>query len=255
MNLPVRHYYHVYAAGAWAAPVRDHFTALGRAGLDDMNMTVGLIGPEEDRARAREAIILHSQRWAIPGPARWLEAEQGHEQLTLQQIHQDVHQIPGEFAVLYMHTKGAYRDTDGNAAWRRSMTKQLAGRWEHCTELLAECDVVGCHWITQNGDRFFAGNFWWARASHLRQLPLPENKTRWTAEVWVSLGACPARAGDLPVPVIHDLLPGYPAYEDAAGVSDEQAMIIGDRARSYPPDQVPGKIATLCWRSSSSGTG
>lgn len=252
----IRHYYHVYAAGAWAAPLRDHCAALGRAGLDT-EMTVGLVGPEQDRQRCREMTGLYLKKWGLPAPVAWLEADEAHEQLTLQQIHNDVHQIPGEFAVLYMHAKGAYRDTDANAAWRRSMTAQLVPGWERCVQLLADHDAVGCHWINQFGDWFFAGNFWWARASHLRRLPPPENENRWTAEVWVSLGACPARAGDLPAPVIHDLLPGYPAYHDAVGAqfSDGQAAIMGDRAHGYLPGQEPGKIATLCARSSFSVTG
>ena len=56
MTFPVRHYYHCYAAGSWADPVRDHFTALGRAGLDHAVTTVGLVGPPRDRDAARQRI-------------------------------------------------------------------------------------------------------------------------------------------------------------------------------------------------------
>jgi hypothetical protein len=49
---------------------------------------------------------------------------------------------------------------------------------------------------------FFAGNFWWARASYLRTLEPPLEESRWQAETWVSLGE----------PKVYDVLPGWPNY-------------------------------------------
>jgi hypothetical protein len=203
----IRHYYHCYAAGAWSAAVRDHFTALGRAGLDDAATTVGLVGPEEDRKAARDRIGELSRKWVIPAPERWTEQDEGWEQVTLRQIHADVHRLRGEFAVLYAHTKGAAFDLDASVAWRRSMTKALIGDWEQGICLLEEgYDAVGCHWVTDPRHRsrgpFFAGNFWLARASYLRMLPAPESGDRWQAETWVS-GKNPA---------VYDVLPGWPEY-------------------------------------------
>lgn len=238
--MKIRHYYHVFAAGAWEAPVRDHFTALGRAGLDDMAVTVGLVGSVHERKLAKDGIIALARKWSVPEPARWVEADAGWEQVTLNQVHADVHEIPGQYAVLYMHAKGAFNNSDANAAWRRSMTAKLVGDWERCIRLLDSYDAVGCHWITQFNDWFFAGNFWWATASHLRALPVPENQTRWTPEVWVSLGACPSRRGTIPYPKIRDLLPGWPAYGGPPGVmDDQQAMSTGQRATVHPPGQEP----------------
>lgn len=209
----IRHYYHCYAGGAWSEPVRDHFVALARSGLDDLDITVGLVGPEHDRRMCRERIGLLCSKWGLPQPVRWLAADRAWEQLTLQQVHEDVHEIPGDYGVLYTHAKGSYTNTDGNHAWRRSMTRALIYGWEECVALLKQgYDCVGCHWMTQHGDWFFGGNFWWASAAHLRALPAPENETRWTPEVWVSLGACPLRAGTLLEPKVYDMLPGPPSY-------------------------------------------
>jgi hypothetical protein len=205
----VRHYYHVFAGGAWSAPVRDHFTALGRAGLDDMALTVSLVGRDRDRVMARERIVQLCGKWSLPEPEAWIEEEDGWEQVTLSAIHADVRDarlVPGECAVLYMHTKGAYRDTDDNASWRRSMTSKIVPSWEDCVRLLEDHDAVGCHWVRApewpEQPPFFAGNFWWSRASYLRTLPPPDTESRWKAETWVSLGN----------PVIHDMLPEWPAY-------------------------------------------
>lgn len=208
-------------------------------------MTVGLVGPEPRRNAARDEILRRMRQWSLPEPVRWLEADEGWEQVTLRAVYEDAQAlVPGDedYAALYMHTKGAGRPTEANAMWRRGMTRALVGHWEQCVSLLGDHDIVGCHWIEQFGDQFFAGNFWWSRGSHLRRLPEPENETRWTAEVWVSLGACPDRAGDLPYPEVFDMTPGYPHYGDELPPSDEQASIIGDRAIAWP--EPPGRIAT-----------
>lgn len=205
--MKVRHYYHCYAAGAWSGPVRDHFTALGRAGLDDTRTTVGLVGPEADRRMARERITELCAKWALPVPSDWPQEEHGWEQVTLLRLYADLHEDDDDYAVLYMHTKGAANNLDSSAAWRRSMTRALVGSWEECVMYLrAGCDAVGCHWVKSpewpDQVPFFAGNFWWARASYLRTLDKPLNETRWQPETWVSLGE----------PRIHDMLPGWPSY-------------------------------------------
>jgi len=43
VTLPIRHYYHVYAAGAWMQPVREHVAALAVSGLR-VPTVVGLVG-------------------------------------------------------------------------------------------------------------------------------------------------------------------------------------------------------------------
>jgi hypothetical protein len=204
--LPVRHYYHCYAAGAWAVPVRDHFTAMGRSGLDGVVTTVGLVGPPRDRDAARQRIGLLCRNWDLPEPAAWREADEGWEQLTLQAIHDDVQKSQDEYAVVYAHTKGAADGSDTNMAWRRSMTRKVIYEWEECLALLARHDAVGCHWVDNqhypSDPPFFGGNFWWATSSYLRRLPAPASEDRWQAETWMSQAN----------PAVYDLKPGWPEY-------------------------------------------
>jgi hypothetical protein len=205
--MPVRHYYHAYAGGLWQVPVAEHLAAIGDAALGGMDaMVTGLAGPGTARREARDVIAAGQRAWGCPPHvARWIEADEGWEQLTLQAIHEDVHEIPGELAILYVHTKGAHDDSPVNKGWRRGMTRQVVGQWQRCTELLAEgYDAVGCHWVVQYPENppFFAGNFWWARASYLRTLAPPVNDSRYTAELWLSQGA----------PRVFDLVPGWPGY-------------------------------------------
>ena len=207
----VKHYYHIFAAGAWSLPVREHVTALGRSGFRG-DMTVGLVGPEEDRARTREMMLVRLREWQLPDPVAWAEADEGFEQVTLRQMYADVHATDDEYAVLYAHSKGALFNTPWNAAWRRSMTQHVVSGWPGCAALLKDYDAVGCHWLTRDRHHdpqlghfvttpFFGGNFWMARASYLRTLPPPEDEHRHQAEEWIGLGD----------PKAHDLLPGWPS--------------------------------------------
>jgi hypothetical protein len=208
----IRSYYHVYAAGAWSGPVTEHAEALAQAGWG-APVTVGLAGPQRDRDLARERITARFAGAGIPVPDRWAEADDGWEQVTLRQIHADVHKTASEYAVLYAHTKGAGSDTPLNAYWRRSMTWHVVSQWRKCVKLLedGDYDTAGCHWLTpethHRPPRFFVhtpmygGNFWWAKASYLRQLPPPGTGYRHQSEEWVGLGS----------PKAADLLPGWPS--------------------------------------------
>lgn len=203
MGARPRHYYHVYAAGAWEVPAAEHIAALAEAGLHT-DMTIGLVGAPGERRKAQEIIGGALADAGLLAPTRWIEADEGWEQVTLGQIHTDVHRTPGEYPVLYAHTKGASDDTALNTAWRRAMTRETVGRWQHCTALLdGGYDTAGCHWVSAGGPSFYGGNFWWATASYLRRLPPPDHTNRWQAETWVS------SASDQ---CAYDLKPGWPSY-------------------------------------------
>ena len=186
-------------------PVREHVSALAVSGLR-VSTVIGLVGARGGRLQAREMITAWLADAGLPGPERWAEADEGWEQVTLAEIHADVHRIGCEFAVLYAHAKGSHNPSPLNAAWRRSMTRRTVSGWEECAGLLGSgYDTAGCHWVhAQRSDTmFYAGNFWWARASYLRRLPEPPQESRWQAETWVSSLSAPDAA---------DLLPGWPAY-------------------------------------------
>ena len=208
--LKIRHFYHVFAGGAWSEPVREHIMEFGRARFEGA-ITVGLVGRQADRDRAREMISLRLSGWDLPVPDTWIEAPAGFEQVTLTALRDYAAGCEQEEAILYAHTKGAYNFDPVNAPWRRSMTKYTVGGWRDCVKLLEDgYDTAGCHWLTRekyhNPPDFlwpvshYSGNFWWARTGYLRQLPPLADDDRWAAERWIGLGD--------PYPA--DLLPGDP---------------------------------------------
>jgi hypothetical protein len=204
----IRHFYHVYASGAWAQPAAEHLDALELTGLP-ARITVGLVGAAADRDAFRQ--VLGGRFAALDPQVAWVEADDGFEQVTLAALHAQV-RADRRGTVFYAHTKGAYSDTGFNQAWRRSMTRHCVYGWYRCSQILEHggFETAGCHWITPEqfgGSPWFVktpmygGNFWWATACYLAGLPPPGTAERHQAEEWIGLGA----------PLAFDLLPGFPS--------------------------------------------
>ena len=81
--------------------------------------------------------------------------------------------------VYYLHTKGvSARATRGVAGdlraryWRRLMLDAVVANHPRCLAELTVADTVGTLWKPRTlHPEHYAGNFWWARPSHIRGLP------------------------------------------------------------------------------------
>ncbi len=142
---------------------------------------------------------------AVPdatGPIRLInrtpDAEPG-ERLTLELVHNFAAFHP-EANILYLHTKGASHSQRTVAVedWRALMVHVVVERFADCLVGLANNDAVGCE-LQRLPHPHFSGNFWWARASYLRSLPLVPAADRHDAEWWVLSGNEP-RVLSLPTP-------------------------------------------------------
>jgi predicted O-methyltransferase YrrM len=71
--------------------------------------------------------------------------------------------------VYYLHTKGVSREPGNQYAryWRMLMLDHVVMGHETCVQELRRHDAVGTNWRGNH----FSGNFWWARAAHIRRLP------------------------------------------------------------------------------------
>ena len=179
------HFYHVYADGAWEAPVEEHLHALTVSGLlenlDDL--FIGIAGSSENRALVKKrfpAVVV-------------AEADTGWEQVTLTRLHD--YAMKHDVKIFYAHTKGTYQPDSYRSQWRKAMTHYTVMRWRDCVDALNVVDVAGPYWIKsqepehQNHQEFFGGNFWWGQAKYLRGLPPVGLEHRWQAEGWIGLGA------------------------------------------------------------------
>jgi Methyltransferase domain len=101
--------------------------------------------------------------------------------------------------VYYLHTKGVSHSRVAQHVryWRGLMLDQVVRNHSECTRLLLDHHAVGTNW---RGDHY-SGNFWWARAEHVRRLPdvralrttprpitvNPTLNVRLQCEFWVSM--------------------------------------------------------------------
>lgn len=76
------------------------------------------------------------------------------------------------------------------------MERVVIWNWQHCVEALEQAfDTCGAHWLTHQKypmihptQRYWGGNFWWARSDYLRTLPRiaeDSDAARYEAEVWI----------------------------------------------------------------------
>lgn len=219
--MTVAHFYHIWAAGAWAPAAQEHDDALEAAGFPG-KPKLGVTGPAEDRYVVAEWARLHG--WQIAA-----EADEGFEQVTLSALRAWALTDTAPAIVLYAHAKGARHDLRGtNSAWRQEMTSRLVGEWRTIQLLLERHEAVGCCWRNRDefpqmglpGSGIFAGNFWWATRDYLRKLPEPGTSVPGEAEAWIGLGH----------PDVVDMLPGWTLHMlgDSSVVSSNAGLDVKD---------------------------
>ena len=156
----IRHYYHVWADGAWQEPVTEHARALRESGFPAPAL-VTLIGDPENRRQVAD--WLDSE---LPGGWQLnISAPSGWEGVTLRGVWDDARQ-PGRprYPVLYAHSKGAYTTTVFQAAWRRAMTRAVVGGWRDAAAVIeGGKDAAGCHWLPAGLHPAPAGPAWACR--------------------------------------------------------------------------------------------
>lgn len=107
-----------------------------------------------------------------------------------------------DWAVCYHHMKGVSHPGDACGHWRRCMEWAVIWTWRRSVEMLRQgYDTTGAHWLTPDryqmvgmAQRFWGGNFWWAKASFINELPLlpPTNITTgryYDGEAWIGTGS------------------------------------------------------------------
>ena len=194
----LNHFYHIYAGDEWLLTVHQHFVTLNAYGLMDSleNIYVGIIGKAENR----QAVISHLESYGNPKIIIAVQAETGYEGTTLNKLWEFAKKDNGY--IFYAHTKGSSRGGLVNQLWCRSMLFFNAVRWQDAIMQLGNnnTDAVGCHYVCKekfpeyfemyrehhpNKYPFFAGNFWWAKSSHIKDLRPPQIEDKYSAEGWL----------------------------------------------------------------------
>lgn len=190
------HYYHVFAAGPWQLILNQHMMAVCNYGLMEEldEIRIGIVGPPEARKRVKEtleaSLVAEKVKIVVERGMAW-------EQATLTELWKAAQTEDANY--FYAHTKGAFDRALQKQLWCRSMIFFNVVAYPVCLDALQTHDAVGCHWITAEkyphmvcktnteGVPYFAGNFWWSKSEHIRQLPEPPRNHRFEAEFWIGM--------------------------------------------------------------------
>ena len=190
------HYYHIYCGGGgqWQLIMHQHMMALCNYGLIEQldEIRVGIVGPPDQRKVVKEildnSLVAAKIKVVVTRTNAW-------EQATLTEMYRASQ--TEDAAYLYAHTKGGSDPSLVKQMWCRSMIFFNIVAWERTLVELEKVDAVGCHWLcteqfpeirdhnNPDGYPYFAGNFWWAKSSHISELGEPVREHRWQAEHWI----------------------------------------------------------------------
>jgi len=135
-------------------------------------------------------------------------ATEGYEGITSTILHKWAkNNVNLEAAILYIHTRGTRWESDSPSwAWTKAMEFFVIKNYKKCINLLSSKFTVGCELFAHNEPRqiktskgyeyvfrkggwwHYSGNMWWARASYIRTLPIPDKNLYCEAcEDWLLL--------------------------------------------------------------------
>jgi len=110
---------------------------------------------------------------------------------ALRELWKACNETDEEFYVYYIHNKGvSYPPNTKSEPWRKNMANAILVNWGKCISILDKGEkTCGIMWRKSIKDpAHYSGNFWWARASHIRTLEKPKKKfgDRRYFEYWLS---------------------------------------------------------------------
>lgn len=96
-----------------------------------------------------------------------------YEGQTLKALWEKCKESEEEKYILYTHSKGVISASAAVANWREVLNHFCIKEWPTCVRLLGDAETVGLKDIASK-EFTFSGNFWWARSSHIKRLPNPQ---------------------------------------------------------------------------------
>jgi hypothetical protein len=175
-------FYHLFQDGKWGEILADQISLIRSSGLFDSAefISVGINGNNLLRGSEKFKFYIN-------------ESQDKEETPTLARLKDFAEENP-DYKILYLHSKGATKNSDCVDDWRNLMNYFVIERWKECLRLLDANDAVGCNY---SEDTFlghhphFSGNFWWANAEYINKLDnkFLESESRWDREFWIGTGS------------------------------------------------------------------
>ena len=165
MSRDVRGFLHVCCVGTFREVTREIVHALLESGLYDRSVAIelGVLGDEAEQ-QVVETLIRPFERFQIA----FRSNDIGEYEFPTLGLLQDACQT-WTGPVYYLHTKGVTRSPYDQYSryWRQLLLDEVVTNHQRCLAELAAADAVGTNWSSNH----YSGNFWWARAPHIRRLP------------------------------------------------------------------------------------
>lgn len=113
------------------------------------------------------------------------------EKYTINLMYNDCIMTTEEFNILYIHTKGVMHlnnNFESNVRdWREYMCYFNMYHFDFCLKELKDCDAVGVNLqVSSDYPLHYSGNFWWSKASHIRNLKFINDNYYNSPEFWVT---------------------------------------------------------------------
>ena len=164
--------YHLTTMGRWYEVSGRQIRRLKASGLFEepmfKQMYVLVLGAKSELGRVEGLFEGYEDKVTVVFFSRNLRLFEYPSTLKMREL---AHQHPTS-KLLYFHSKGVTREAYVDE-WAMFMEYFLFDHYDRCLWKLDRFDAVGSDIATNPNDPFFMGNFWWASAKHLNQLPTP----------------------------------------------------------------------------------
>lgn len=108
---------------------------------------------------------------------------------TLKRMYDDAQTFNDKTNILYFHSKGStsfakninYQNITRHKEyyyWRKFMNWGVIDNWRKNVDALKHYDTSGCDYLNSPAPHY-SGNFWWAKASHIKKLSDPSTRQWW----------------------------------------------------------------------------
>ena len=170
--------YHISMMGRWEEICDRQFDRILASGLlnDPMfqKMHVRVLGERDEFEKAERLFEGHEDKVSVVYYSENLKLYEYPSTLKVKEL---AYQHP-DSKILYLHSKGVTRPSFVDE-WSMYMEYFLLDHYDRCLWKLDRFAVASADIATRSQDPFFMGNFWWAAARHVNELPTPLPEPWW----------------------------------------------------------------------------
>jgi hypothetical protein len=176
-------YYHIYAIEGADAIVKEQLSLIKANFKFPYKLNIGISIADDDTSISNILSLFNTS------DLKDVRAK-GNEFVTLELIEKDKEKFGDSDYILYLHTKGASKQSQSNyqniVSWRHLMNYFNIERCESVFKIFEKTsyNTYGVLLGQAGNWKIYSGNFWWARASYIKTIEMAGvRRNRFNAEV------------------------------------------------------------------------